>query len=95
MDYPRHYEEENVLRYPAPYVEFTGKPNLNDHNEFGFRGSSFKESQPEDFKIAFWGESTGYKEDSPIAQRVKEELKKLTGINVFVTNYSIVSSNHR
>jgi hypothetical protein len=26
MGYPRHYKEENILHYPAPYEEFTGSP---------------------------------------------------------------------
>lgn len=52
--YPRHYEQENIKRYPAPYVEFTGKPNTKDHNEYGFRGHSFKESKPNDLRIAFF-----------------------------------------
>lgn len=93
--YPRHYEEENFFRYPAPYIEFTGKPNSLDHNEFGFRGPSFKESDPDDLKIAFWGGSTGYQGNPPIPDIVKNELEKILGINVFVANYSIISSNHR
>ena len=55
----RHYEEEDKHRYPAPYVAFTGKPNTGDHNEFGFLGASLNESDPDDFKIAFFGGSTG------------------------------------
>lgn len=93
--YPRHYRQENIERYPSPYVEFTGKPDTNDHNEYGFRGPSFKQSKQNDLKIAFFSGSTGYYGDPPIPDIVKEELEKLTGQSVFVANYSVVSSNHR
>ena len=93
--YPRHYEHDNIERYPSPYVEFTGKPNTNDHNEYGFRGPSFKESKQNDIKIAFFGGSTGYLGNPPIPDIVKKELEKLTGLSVFVANYSVISSNHR
>jgi hypothetical protein len=36
--YPRHYEQEIIQRYPAPYVEFTGKPNIGDHSEYDILG---------------------------------------------------------
>ncbi|MFH0996756.1 MAG: SGNH/GDSL hydrolase family protein [Pseudomonadota bacterium] len=93
--YPRHYRQENIERYPSPYVEFTGKPDTEDHNEYGFRGASFKESKPNDLKIAFFGGSTGYYGNPPIPHIVNNELEKLTGLSVFVANYSVVSSNHR
>jgi len=93
--YPRHYRQENIERYPSPYVEFTGKPDTKDHNEYGFRGPSFKESKQNDLKIAFFGGSTGYYGDPPIPNIVKKELEELTGLSVFVANYSVVSSNHR
>jgi hypothetical protein len=93
--YPRHYRQENIERYPSPYVEFTGKPDTEDHNEYGFRGASFKESKQNDLKIAFFGGSTGYYGNPPIPRIVKNELEKLTGLSVFVANYSVVSSNHR
>ncbi|MBI5594009.1 MAG: SGNH/GDSL hydrolase family protein [Deltaproteobacteria bacterium] len=93
--YPRHYRQENIERFPSPYVEFTGKPDTTDHNEYGFRGPSFKESKQNDLKIAFFGGSTGYYGDPPIPNIVNKELEKLTGLSVFVANYSVVSSNHR
>ena len=95
LGYPRHYGQENVQRYPAPYVEFTGKPNVKDHNEYGFRGLSFKAANPGDLKIAFFGGSTGYFGNPPIAKIVERELAKMLGQSVFVANYSVVSSNHR
>jgi hypothetical protein len=93
--YPRDYKQENIIRYPAPYVEFTGKPNIIDHNKYGFRGPSFEESKPNDLKIAFFGGSTGYYGNPPISKIVEKELEKLLGLSVFVANYSVVSSNHR
>jgi len=93
--YPRHYEEENIERYPAPYVAFTGKPDVNDHNELGFRGPSFAKARPEDLKIAFFGGSTGYQGDPPIPEIFENELEELLGASVFVANFSVVSSNHR
>jgi hypothetical protein len=93
--YPRHYRQENIERYPSPYVEFTGKPDTKDHNEYGFRGPSFKESKQNDLKVAFFGGSTGYYGDPPIPDIVKKELEALTGLSVFVANFSVVSSNHR
>jgi len=93
--YPRHYEEEDVLRYPVPYIEFTGKPDAKDHNEFGFRGKSLEDSNSSDYKIAFWGGSTGYFGDPTIAEVVEKELNEILEIDVFVANYSVVSSNHR
>lgn len=93
--YPRHYHQENIQRQPAPYVEFTGKPSTMDHNEYGFPGPSFRQARPDDLKIAFFGGSTGYEGNPPIPVILKRELEKLTGLSVFVANYSVVSSNHR
>lgn len=95
LGYPHHYEEENIQRFPSPYVEFTGKPNVMDHNEFGFRGDSFVKVPPDVFKIAFWGGSTGYNGSPPIAKILERELAKRLKQSVFVANYSVVSSNHR
>tara|TARA_X000000950_G_scaffold286484_1_gene395506 strand:+ start:1085 stop:2116 length:1032 start_codon:yes stop_codon:yes gene_type:complete len=93
--YPSHYEQENIHRYPAPYVEFTAKPNVRDHNEFGFRGKSFLEVDSGAIKIAFFGGSTGYNGTPPISDILELELKKRWNNNVFIANYSVVSSNHR
>jgi hypothetical protein len=95
LGYPRHYEEENIQRYPAPYVAFTGKPSVADHNELGFRGPSFIKSEPSDLRIAFFGGSTGYNGKPPIAKIIENKLKDLLNKSVFVANYSVVSSNHR
>ncbi len=97
MGYPQHWDDD--LRYSVPYVEFIGTPNLKnryrDHNEYGFRGPTYKESNQNDFKIAFFGGSTGYLGSPPIPNILEKELEKLTGLNVFVVNYSVVASNHR
>lgn len=93
--YPKHYEQENIKRYPAPYVEFVGKPNIAGHNEYGFRGPSFQAAKPDDLKVAFFGGSTGYEGNPTISKVVEQKLAKLIGQSVFVANYSVVSSNHR
>lgn len=93
--YHRDYKEDNIQRYPAPYVMFTGKPNAGGHNELGFSGPSLKDAGPDDFTIAFFGGSTGYMGEPPIAKVIEAELKKILNVNVFVANYSVVGSNHR
>ena len=93
--YPRSYKEENIWRYPAPYVAFIGKPGVAGHNELGFRGRSFRESDPSDLKVAFFGGSTGYRGKPPIAALVEKKLEQLLRESVFVANYSVEGSNHR
>lgn len=95
LGYPRHYHEENVRRYPAPYVSFIGKPGVDGHNELGFPGPSFAESHPGDLKIAFFGGSTGYLGDPPIPTVLQAVLAELLDDAVFVANYSVTASNHR
>jgi hypothetical protein len=93
--YPSHYEEESVKRFPVPYVSFTGKPNARDHNEEGFRGASSVNAKPEDLRIAFFGGSTGYKGNPPIPKLIESKLKEELKVDIFVANYSVISSNHR
>lgn len=93
--YPSHLEQENVLRYPAPYIEFKGKPGVNGHNEQGFLGPSLDSTARCDFKIAFLGGSTGYNGNPPIAKLLEQELEDTLQTSVTVANYSILSSNHR
>lgn len=98
LGYETHYNQENYQRYPAPYVEFTGKPNESGHNELGFKGSVFTPIEIKDtnvLKIAFFGGSTGYYGDPPIADLIKQNLENKLNIKVAVMNYSVVSSNHR
>ena len=92
--YPSHYADE-VVRQPAAYVGFTGKPFARAHNELGFRGSSLEEAAANDLKVAFFGGSTGYNGDPPIPTVVEATLERLLNRDVFVANYSVVSSNHR
>ena len=93
--YPHYFQQENLQRYPAPYVMFKGKPNALDHNEFGFRGKSFLHRNPDAFSIAFFGGSTGYFGDPPIAVIIEKELTDKLKRPVAVNNFSVVSSNHR
>jgi len=93
--YPRHFKEENVFRFPTPYVSFTGKPG-GSHNKYGFRGKSLEQANKNDLKIAFFGGSTGYLGDPPIANLIEKYLNMNKNLpNCFVANYSVVSSNHR
>jgi hypothetical protein len=95
LGYPSHYRQENIERYPAPYVEFTGKPDAADHNDLGFRGKSLRLAPSHAIRIAFFGGSTGYVGSPTIAEVIESELEKHTHADVFVANYSVVSSNHR
>ena len=93
--YPSHYRSDNAKRYPQPYEMFRAKPNVADQNADGFRGRLFHEDNSQAFKIAFYGGSTGYKGNPPIAETLEKELERLWGRDVRVFNFSIVSSNHR
>ena len=93
--YPSHLEQENILRYPAPYIEFKGKPGVYGHNEEGFLGPSLDEAARCDFKIAFLGGSTGYNGNPPIPNLLEQALEDTLQTSVTVANYSILSSNHR
>lgn len=98
LGYETHFNQENYQRYPAPYIEFTGKPNESGHNELGFKGSVYTKEEIEDIstlKIAFFGGSTGYHGNPPIAELIRQQLMKELNIDVAVMNYSVVSSNHR
>ncbi len=88
--YPRNYE-----RCSAPYVMFVGWPGSAPNNAHGFRGRSLDEARARDFKIAFFGGSTGYMGDPPIPAIVESRLKTMVNMPVFVANFSVISSNHR
>lgn len=92
---PRHYEEDNLRRKPFPYVMFSGTPHVITHNAFGFRGKNFTEADKNDFKIAFFGGSTGYNGNPTIAEIIEKNLQQQLKKEVFVANFSVVSSNHR
>ena len=95
IGYPTHLEQENILRYPTPYVEFNGKPGTNGHNSFGFLGPSLHKASECDLKIAFFAGSTGYNGNPPIPVLLEKKLKEKLGSNVFLGNYSMLSANHR
>ena len=89
--YPSHYEQENILRYPSPGDNFSGKPNSADHNKYGFRGTF--EQDESSFSIAMFGGSTGYYGNPSIIETVKSRLED-RGLQVNVFNFSSLSSNH-
>lgn len=81
-------------RYDVPYVEFTGQPDVLDHNVFGYRGKSITEAPDSAFVILFFGGSTGYYGEPPVPVLLEELLTKTLDRTVFVVNASVVSSNH-
>lgn len=92
--YPSHYQEENIQRYPYPYDMFRGKPLARDHNKFGFRGPDPSQSNDqENYRIAFFGGSSGYNGAPPIIDRLVLILQD-DGLSVSGFNFSSVSSNH-
>jgi hypothetical protein len=93
---PGHLNKGDILRYAAPYIEFKGKPNALDHDEFGYlKRFDTKVKSGDPLRIAFFGGSTGYLGSPNIAQIIEEDLEKKTGRSVLVKNFSVVSSNHR
>ncbi len=94
LNYGHYRQLDHHHRYPAPYVMFTGKPNVRSHNELGYPGASPTRASEGDLKIAFFGGSTGYLGKPPIAELLQQELGKQLG-KVFIANYSAVSANHR
>ena len=87
---------EYIHRYPHPYVGFTGKPNKGKHNQFGFLGPELNQAKTDDFAIAFFGGSTGYRGNPSLPVMIKKILEKNNFKNgkVFISNYSVESSNH-
>ena len=83
----------DTYRDPAPYVGFTGKPNVDDHNEFGFRGDFLCDSQKAN--IIFFGGSTGYLGEPPVPVIATEILANELDTEINLINASVVSSNHR
>ncbi len=92
--FPAHYDISNLHRHPKPYIEFSGAPLALDHDENGYRKSSNRHYH-EGVNIAFFGGSTGYDGDPPIANLLEDLLRKIYGPNINVKNFSVVSSNHR
>ena len=92
--FPSHYWQGDLQRYPSPYIEFKGKPNVLDHNVYGYRWE-VTDLPPHLLKIAFYGGSTGYNGTPPIAKLIEKNLVDRLGIPVRIANFSVVSSNHR
>ena len=93
--YATHYNEDNILRYPSPYDMFSGKPNVLDHNNQGFRGLDIGNSDIDKntYRVAFFGGSTGYRGNPPIAEIISKSLSDL-GVKNQMFNFSSISSNH-
>lgn len=93
--FPEHYYISNNQRSPRPYIEFAGKPNVLDHNEFGYRWKVEDSSKKTVFKISFFGGSTGYNGEPPIAKLLEKQLSDRYRRPIKIANFSVVSSNHR
>ena len=89
---PRPRGDARILK---PYIEFAGRPNAWSHNELGYRWKIDKEPDPNTFNIAFFGGSTGYRGEPPIATLLEQALQAEFGQPVKVANFSVVSGNHR
>ncbi len=93
--YPSHYDIASYHRSPKPYIEFAGLPNVLDHNELGYRWTIEEKTDASFFKIAFFGGSTGYDGEPPIATLLENLMRLEFGKKIKVANFSVVSSNHR
>jgi len=92
--YNSEFKESQFERYPFPYDMFRAKPNIMDHNKYGFRGPIVDDySNKKILKIGFFGGSTGFYGDPPIPQLISEDLKK-NGYKNIIFNFSSVSSSH-
>ena len=93
-------DQEYIHRHPHPYVGFTGEPNKGEsphkHNQFGFLGPELNQAKSDDFTIAFFGGSTGYRGNPNLPIMIEENLKQnnLNKGKVFISNFSAESSNH-
>ena len=89
------HDKSDYHRYIFPYDWIRGKPNVLDHNQFGFRGiiTPDIERDKNEIVIGLFGGSTGYNGDPTILQSVSNNLKK-NGFSNIAINFSSVSSNH-
>jgi hypothetical protein len=94
LGFPSHLEEEDLQRSPAPYIGFKGKEGALDHDRWGYRWVHLPDSTYE-ITIAFFGGSTGYLGNPPIPVLLESELSKRLNRPVAISNFSVVSSNHR
>lgn len=65
-----------------------------EHDRYGYRWVPEK-NDTEALKISFFGGSTGYNGEPPIATMIESMLNDNGVIRVQVANFSVVSSNHR
>ena len=90
----KHWYDEENIRYNSPYDMFSNKPNILDHNIYGFRGPSLDEKiNNKTLTIAFLGGSTGYTGSPPIPELLSQHLNN-DGIENIIYNFSVNSSNH-
>jgi len=88
------YPNKSPYFYIYPYDWLRGKPNVLDHNSYGFRGKKPDfERKKEDYVIGFFGGSTGYNGDPPIINILENHIKEL-GVSTLVINFSSITSNH-
>ncbi len=89
------HDKSDYHRYIFPYDWIRGKPNVLDHNKFGFRGKITPDIERGKKKIVIglFGGSTGYSGDPTILQSVSNNLRK-NGYSNIPINFSSVSSNH-
>jgi len=91
---PDHFDEQNFQRKAAPYIEFKGAPGKLDHDRYGYRWVP-DTVDSNAVKIAFFGGSTGYQGEPPVASLLETMLNSSGNNRVQVANFSVVSSNHR
>ncbi|MFM7512667.1 MAG: hypothetical protein ACKO3F_04760 [Cyanobium sp.] len=88
-----HLNNSNERRYPTPYIMFKGKPYALDHNSDGFRFDN-SSINGDEINVAFFGGSTGYVGNPPIAEILSETLSKQHSKKIRFLNFSVPSSNH-
>lgn len=89
------HSKSDYHRYIFPYDWIRGKPNVLDHNKYGFRGKTTPDTfrNPDKIVIGLFGGSTGYHGNPTILEIISEKLKK-DGLENISINFSSVSSNH-
>ena len=94
LGYPTHYGQDDGSRSAVPYIDFIGKPNAGDFDKWGYRWVHLPSSADE-IAVAFFGGSTGAGGNPPIPSLLERELSKRLNRKIVVSNFSVVSSNHR
>ena len=89
------HDKGDVHRQIFPYDWIRGKPNVLDHNNYGFRGDIKPDVPRESDKlvIGLFGGSTGYNGNPTILEAISEKLK-IKGLDNIPINFSSVSSAH-